>query len=185
VHSCTRPATPAQRRDSGPPLGLCPLRRPRRNLPLHSYSAVYVCLRKTLRGPPSWPPCGRAALRCLPSSMHFTLIAAMLSAIRERMQPPAPKRRGIGFTAVSRALGLAQRAAGRLTCISHFANRLGQPRLGSFVSHIDSSGGSCKPALPPNSERQHRPPAHRGKSRAPWCRVGRTDRSRRCRGRAQ
>jgi hypothetical protein len=30
---------------------------------------------------------------------HDDAIAAMLSAIRELMQPPAPKRRGIGFTA--------------------------------------------------------------------------------------
>ena len=30
---------------------------------------------------------------------HDEAIAAMLSAIRELMNPPAPKRRGIGFTA--------------------------------------------------------------------------------------
>lgn len=30
---------------------------------------------------------------------HDEAIAAILSAIRELMQPPAPKRRGIGFTA--------------------------------------------------------------------------------------
>lgn len=30
---------------------------------------------------------------------HDDAIAAMLSAIRQLMQPPAPKRRGIGFTA--------------------------------------------------------------------------------------
>lgn len=30
---------------------------------------------------------------------HDDAIAAMLSAIRELMHPPAPKRRGIGFTA--------------------------------------------------------------------------------------
>jgi len=30
---------------------------------------------------------------------HDEAIAAMLSAIRELMDPPAPKRRGIGFTA--------------------------------------------------------------------------------------
>jgi CHASE3 domain sensor protein len=30
---------------------------------------------------------------------HDEAIAAMLSAIRQLMNPPAPKRRGIGFTA--------------------------------------------------------------------------------------
>jgi len=30
---------------------------------------------------------------------HDEAIAAMLSAIRELMNPPAPRRRGIGFTA--------------------------------------------------------------------------------------
>jgi hypothetical protein len=30
---------------------------------------------------------------------HDDAIAAMLSAIRQLMNPPAPKRRGIGFTA--------------------------------------------------------------------------------------
>jgi len=30
---------------------------------------------------------------------HGEAIAAILSAIREQMNPPAPKRRGIGFTA--------------------------------------------------------------------------------------
>jgi ATP-dependent Clp protease ATP-binding subunit ClpA len=30
---------------------------------------------------------------------HDQAIAAILSAIRELMKPPAPKRRGIGFTA--------------------------------------------------------------------------------------
>jgi hypothetical protein len=30
---------------------------------------------------------------------HDKAIAAILSAIRELMQPPVPKRRGIGFTA--------------------------------------------------------------------------------------
>jgi hypothetical protein len=32
-------------------------------------------------------------------SDHDAAIAAILSAIRELMNPPAPKRRGIGFTA--------------------------------------------------------------------------------------
>ena len=32
-------------------------------------------------------------------SDHDEAIAAILSAIRELMNPPAPKRRGIGFTA--------------------------------------------------------------------------------------
>jgi hypothetical protein len=32
-------------------------------------------------------------------AIHDDAIAAMLSAIRELMHPPAPKRRGIGFTA--------------------------------------------------------------------------------------
>lgn len=34
-----------------------------------------------------------------PYKHHDEAIAAILSAIRELMHPPAPKRRGIGFTA--------------------------------------------------------------------------------------